>query len=278
MIETTLYGGRLNIKHNPESRVNRYAVELDGEKVNWESVTGVTGIKDKSRPLQIYATDLARDYLIGKFPNITEEDVLTACKLFQERKEEAANIGTKIHGWVENHIRHTLGAGEHPDMPEDSAVQIGVNAYMDFEDQHKIKYHSVERIVASLEHQYTGRLDIEATIDNRHGLLDLKSSNGLYNEVRMQTAGYVKADEEERGKKIYRVRWAVRVAKETEDEYKVRMEKKGKVVFPPYQVFEAMNLDEERYRIDEDYEAFIGANILKKWDGATDFYTINKNK
>lgn len=290
MIETSLYDGRLKIRHDPEANTQRYYIELDGKNVTgWSSPSAIVGIKDKSSALVSWATELAQNHLleaVAKKEKITPELIVKACNLHEERKEEAADIGTITHDWVEHHIKSVLGKGEHPDMPEDPRVIIGVNAWMEFEEAHKIKYHSVERIVASLKNKFTGRLDIDATIDSKRGLLDLKTSNGLYNGVRMQTAMYVKADEEEKGKDIFDVRWAIRVAKETEEEYLVRMEQKNKnrelrgksrIVYPAYQVFEAKNLDEDGYRIDEDYKAAMSAYHLLTWDRKTDFYLEQKN-
>lgn len=275
MITTELYGGRLKINHNPESKVQRYKVVLDGEDVKWPSVSTVVGIKDKSMPMISWATDLYRDFLIDKLSGgITLEHIVEGASLHKVRKEEAADVGTQIHGWVEAHVKSILGTGDHPEMPNNPAIEIGVNAWLDFEEQHKVKYHSTERIVASIQHGFQGRMDYEVTIDNKRAILDLKSSNGLYNGVRMQDAAYAKADEEEQGKKIYKAHWAVRVAKETEEEYIKRMEKKGKIVYPPYKVFEAINLTDHG-SIDDDFEGFLGALKLYNWDKKTDFY-LNK--
>ncbi len=291
MIETSLYGGRLKIKHDPEGKTQRYFVSLDGKSVfGWSSPSAIAGVKDKSKALVIWATELAQNELLGASKRgeiITPEMIVKACNLHEERKVEAADIGTITHEWVEHHIKHNLGICEHPEMPTDSRVIIGVNAWMEFEDAHKIKYHSVERIVASIKDKFTGRIDIEATVDGKRAIVDLKTSNGLYNTVRLQTALYARADEEEKGKDIYKVRWAVRVAKESEEEYIARMVQKNEnrvlrgkseVEYPPYQVFEAKNLDEDGYRIDEDYKVAISAYKLMLWDRKTDFYNESKTK
>ncbi len=268
------------IRHNPDSEIQRYNVELDGIKqTGWGSPTSITGVKDKSVALVTWATELYRDFLLARLSKgITEEDILIGVNQHKEKKEEAGNIGKETHDWVEKHIKFLLGKCEHPDMPENPAVLIGVQAWIDFENEHKIKYHAVEEVVASLKDKWAGRFDIDATIDGKRGIIDLKTSNGLYNTVRLQTAMYAKAVEEEKGKEIYKVRWAVRVAKETEEEYIARMKKKGKEVFEKYQVFEAMNLDEGGRTIDEDYEIAMCLYRVKKWDEKTDFYKLKNNK
>ncbi len=82
------------------------------------------------------------------------------------------------------------------------------------EKQHKVKFVSTERIVYSKKHDYIGKMDAEAMVDGKRVLVDFKTSSGLYNSVRMQTAAYQKADEEE-GAKSYKGRWAIRISRKT---------------------------------------------------------------
>ena len=171
-------------------------------------------------------------------------------------------------------------------MPEIKQVQVGVNAFLDWEKEYKVKFISSERIVYSKKYDFIGRMDIEAKIDKDLCLIDLKSSNGLYNAVNLQTAAYVKADEEESGRE-YKGRWAVRLAKYDEQEHIEREEKKKyikKIVseyrkqeykeypIPAYQVFEAKYLDPEDGLIDRDYKAFLHAKELYLWDRETDYF------
>jgi hypothetical protein len=111
-------------------------------------------------------------------------------------------------------------------------------------------------------------------------LIDIKTSNGLYNTYGIQTAAYVRADEEESGRK-YQGRWLIRLAKETERECIARLHRKNEmrvrkgqqaVDYPPYQVFEAKFLDEEPGNLDRDFKAFLAAKALYEWNKATDFW------
>lgn len=264
-IEYKLYKARIIIKFFPDSHIYM---------VNGVRKTGVTtyiGIKDKSRPLIIWATELYRDYLLDVFENgkIDKGHILEGCVLHTAKKEEAATIGDIAHKWIEEYI-----SGNNPEMPEDPRVVTAVTGFLDWEKEHKVKFISSERVVYSKKHDFIGKMDIEAKVDGKLCLIDIKTSNGLYNSYAMQTAAYVKADEEESGRE-YKGRWLVRIAKETEEEYIARMNKKGKTDFPPYVVFEAKYLDEEAGNIDRDYEAFLACKKLYEWDKKTDFY-LNK--
>ncbi len=267
--EISLYKGKIKIKFFPDSHI--YMV--DGKRKT--GVTTLIGIIDKSRPLIIWATELYRDFLLSK-KEVTEEDIYAGSIIHEEKKKEAADIGSSIHEWIEKHVN-----GENPDMPESKEAQIGVTAFLQWKDEHKVSFLSSERVVYSKKHDYIGKMDIEARVNGKLCLIDIKSSNGLYNTYNLQTAAYVMADEEESGRN-YKGRWLIRVAKETEKEYLARMAKKnlararkGKdpIDYPPYQVFEAKFLDDELTNIGRDFKAFLAAKELFMWNKETDYFT-----
>ena len=278
VIESTLYKKTVEIRFFPDTHI--YMVD----KKRKTGVTTIIGIIDKSRPLISWALGLAEDHLLELLQKgITEKDIYTASSLHEIRKQEAADLGTEIHDWAERYIRHKLKEKgcEMPEMPERKEVQIGAMAFLDWEKEHKVKFISTERVVYSKKNDFIGTMDIEAIVDGDLVLVDLKSGNGLYNSVCLQTAAYVKADEEESGKE-YVGRWAIRLSKETEKEYLEKWAKKnakreslGKdpIDVPPYQVFEAKYLDEGGSNIDRDYKAFLSAMHLFNWNKLTDFFS-----
>ena len=255
---------------------HRYYVKTSSdEKASLKTgVTTFIGIKDKSVPLMIFAVEQMRDKLLETLVErpLTDEDIIKSMDAHRETKDNAADIGTKIHAWIEGYIKFKMGLGELPERPTDPAIILGVNGWLSFVEEHEIEYIASEKLVYSMANDFVGTLDLKARIDGKLAMLDIKSSNGLYNSVLMQTAAYLKADEEESGDQ-YETRWAVRVAKETEEEYIARMEKKGKPTYPPYVPFEAMCLDE--YDVDADYEAFLAFKQGFEWNKKTDFY-LNK--
>lgn len=271
-IESKLYKGKVAIKFFPES--HQYWV--DGARKT--GVTSYLGIIDKSRPLVIWATELYRDFLLN-LKDVTESDIYAGCTLHEEKKAEAASIGDEVHNWVENYIK-----GEAVEMPTRREAQLGVNAFLDWEAANKVKFLSSERVVYSKKHDYIGKMDIEAMVNGKLCLIDIKTSNGLYNTYLLQTAAYVRADEEESGRK-YKGRWLIRLSKESEAEYNVRMAKKNaerarkgrdSFEYPPYQVFEAMFCDEEPGNMERDFKGFLNAKALFEWNKVTDFFTNGK--
>lgn len=289
-IETELYKGKVKIKFYPGS--HQYLVSVKGSPFKRKSgSTTFIGIKDKSTALGIWQQTMTADFLlklIAKGVPITEDLAIESVIQNDIAKDDAIDVGKSMHDWLEKYALYKMKKlKDMPEMPERKEAINGVNAFLQWESGHKVKYISCERMVYSIKGDYVGTLDLEAKVDSLHCLVDYKSSNGLYNSVRMQTSSYVKGDEEERGEKIYEGRWALRFSKYTEEEYMKREERK-KVLkahiarikgrefkdyqIPPYQVFEAKFLDKEPTYMKEDFDAFISAKELYQWDQKTDWY------
>lgn len=283
IIETTLYKGKVEAKFfgPTEEMPNRHIYQIDGKRK--KSVTGIIGIKDKSRPLISWALEEAAKLLFAILDGkkiVDKEAIVRAVYASQESKERAADLGKKVHDWIERYIRYKLsqkGYEKLPEMPEDPNVITGVTSFINWESEHKVKYLWTEKLLYSKKYDYMGKGDFAAVIDGKKCLCDLKTSNALYKEVRMQTAAYRYADEEEQGMP-YAGRWAIRISKETEDEYLHRMSLKedikallGKELPDKqhYMVFEAKFLDENRTAFKSDFKAFQACLELSNWDSVT---------
>ena len=177
------------------------------------SVTSATGKLDKSRVLIGWAVKLCREYLyalLKRGKKIDETDVFDAAEQHKIRKQEAADIGTLVHSWVEEYIK-----GKKPKMPTDERVKNGVLGFLKWIDEHKVKFIASEVIVYSKKHNYAGIVDSVAVVDREMCVVDTKTSSGFYTDMRYQTAGYQCAWEEmnPKGKKID-LRLIVRFTKE----------------------------------------------------------------
>lgn len=276
-IEKKLYKGKITVKFFPESHV--YMV--DGTRP--KSVTGIGNIKDKSGALVPWALEEAAKSLFSVLEGgkvINEESIIKAVFASENAKNKASDIGTEIHDWIEQYINYKLKKGEMPGMPEDPIIATGVNSFLEWESGHKVKFIWAEKMIYSKKYKYVGKADFAAKIDGELCLCDNKTSNGLYNGVRMQTAAYRHADEEESGVK-YEGRWAIRIAKETEAEYFARMETKNRIkkilgkkltTIEPYKIFDARFLDTDEEAYEKDFGAFLNCLELQAWDSAN--YTV----
>jgi len=274
---TKLYKGKIEVKFlgPTEDKPNRHMYYVNGKRK--KSVTGALGIIDKSRQLQYWAVGLYSDHLaenIGK--KITGDIIFKGENLYTEKKREAANIGKDAHDWIEKYVK-----GEDPGMPEDNKVARAVTGFFEWAEENKVKFLASEKFIYSKKHDYAGLLDAIVTMNGKRGkfLVDYKASNGLYASVAYQTAAYQKADEEESNIK-YAGRWALRLAKETEEEYMVTQEKKLKKYekknpgksygITPYVPFEAKFLDGPEIKVDRDFKAFLAALKLNTINSEVD--------
>jgi hypothetical protein len=265
-IEQKLYGGKVTVTFKTDG----HAYYVNGNRP--VSVTALIGVLDKSRALIPWAVGETVNYIVDKWGTngLTKEQLFTVLEESKSahkiKKQEAAKIGTITHDWIEKYIK-----GEQPAMPERKESQIGVNAFLDWVSANKVKVLSSERIVYSKKYDYVGKMDIEAKVNGELCLIDIKTSNGIYNSYNLQTAAYVKADEEE-SKRKYNGRWIVRLAKETEEEYISRMITKGKTEVSAYVPFEAKFLDITGKEMKRDYDAFLACLTLHSWNKETDVW------
>lgn len=225
------------------------------------SVTGATGMLDKSRPLLIWAERLSVEFLVNKLTEkvkITEEIIREACRQHTVKKEEAATIGGLVHKWAEDYI-----AGKDPEMPTDEKVLNGVTAFLSWVSEHDVKFLASEQIVYSKKHKYVGLLDTIVSMkwNGSRGRLicvgDFKTNNWkedkdtgerkptVYSEFRYQVAGYKHAYEEEHGKYFTGPRLIFSFDKDTGN-------------------FAVTDIDENPDDYKKDIECFLAALALKK--------------
>jgi len=113
-------------------------------------------------------------------------------------------------------------------------------------------------------------MDALAIISGKKCLIDYKTGTGLYNDALLQTAGYVGAYEEMTGEKIYG-RWAIRIEKRDENEFRADMDEKGKPN-EKHVPFEAVYLDDDKKQIEKDYKAFLNFYEGFKWNKETEHF------
>jgi len=304
-----LYGGEIRIKFNPGDHSYWLETEETTKKgtPKLKRLPGVTthiGMKDKSKALIPWAVGVTLDYVkttlednlqhisgilgqdevnkeeLGRVVNIIDSFVNTDSDGMYEMaqaeagriKEEAGAIGSIIHEWVENYINYQLGQLPIiPEMPEDERVIIGVTNFLNWVDEHKVKFLWSEKVVYSKEHGYIGTADIGALIDGKFYLIDIKTGNGLYAEVKMQTGAYLRALMEELDIKEAG-RMAIRIAKEDENQYMERMGKKKfyrdnpEREIPPFKVFEFIDFGDDQETLERDFNAYLSCKNIYEWD------------
>lgn len=239
---------------------HRYSADVKkaGPKII-PGTTGITGMIDKSGPLVGWAKKQVVEHIrervlfdaSGAFvldhqgtrhplDEVSFAGLLQGAAHADKRKmETAANIGTKVHEWVEAHITAILNNEKPPVRPRNEKVRNGADGYLQWEALNKVEYIFTERQVCSVLNWFAGTLDILAVVNGKLSVVDLKTTSGVYDEMFLQTAAYVLALEEEFGEPV-------------EQRVIVHLNRDTGVVTPH-------NVDEEGPGIDADKRGFLGA-------------------
>ena len=195
-----LYNNSLDLYFDEEK--HHFYLDPEKKKKVPYSVTGITGIIDKSAPFIYWATNLMGEYLKEKIDQkipIDKGMIDRAKREFRKVRQDAADVGTEIHEWC-----HRWIAGEKPEIPEDDMRVInGITAFLKFQKENKLKWLESEKPIYSKKYGYAGILD--ALAKDKNGkiiLVDFKSSKSIYPEMFLQVAGYQIAHEEETGQKV----------------------------------------------------------------------------
>lgn len=205
-IETCkLYNGKCILTFDPDTHI--YSVN-GGDPI--PGVTTIVGVMDKSGPLMRWAVNIALEHIEEKIKPGKSLDELQLKTLWAEAKrqpylkrDEAADAGTIIHEWCEAHIKFALGlAKKKPAKPINELIRLGVGAFLKWEKENEVIYHSSERRLYSEKYGYAGTMDFDATVGGKRTLGDFKTGKAIYPSMMAQTAAYQQALEEEMGIKF----------------------------------------------------------------------------
>lgn len=192
----SLYNGEIQGVFDDE----KHSYTIDG--VKRDSVTTITSILDKPF-LKRWMLKVAADY-VRKELQIAESlsheliDRVTKglTKEADRIKYVAAGLGTDAHDWISQHIKSQIGFYDPPGPPSD-IIKPSIEAFLERERRLQPKYIYSERIVFSRTHDFIGTLDILEETEFGRGIVDNKTSGGLYPEYYLQLAGYGIAYQEE---------------------------------------------------------------------------------
>lgn len=162
--------------------------------VDAPSVTTVLGILDKSDALIPWAVKTAISFIRENARNREAYPTLDALLSSAENnwrdvKETAADIGTEIHGMIEQYIKHGQDAVKEY-RPE---VEKGFLAFLEWEKANGVTWEASEMMVFHPTLFYAGTLDAVAVMGGKRYVIDFKSSKGFYSTYGKQIAAYREA-------------------------------------------------------------------------------------
>lgn len=187
-----------------------HAYSYDGVFV--PGVTTILKVVAKGFRLENWIKDQVRDYWLDALKSgRTDWDKIHKSSFVagNNKMKAAGNIGHNVHAYAECFLKGL----PLPELLTDEAKRCA-DAFHQWMDQHHVKLVASERMIFSKQHYYAGTCDLIAEIDGELAVGDFKTSSGIYNEARFQTAAYQQALEEELGIK-YPSRWIIRFDKKT---------------------------------------------------------------
>lgn len=109
-------------------------------------------------------------------------------KAAQEISQKSAEEGTMVHEAAE-----AILLGKEPEV--DPSIAPAIRAFRQFLAEKNIQSSPeyVERRIVHHDHRYAGTIDAMALIGGKFGVLDIKTSQGIYRDYNLQTAAYVEA-------------------------------------------------------------------------------------
>jgi hypothetical protein len=154
-----------------------HAYTLNGQKL-----PGVTTILNViAKPALIpWAVGLAVEHL-RKNP----EDFDGAKAAHRVRKEKAGDIGTAVHGFIEEYAK----TGIEPTVEDPQAKKM-VDKFVEWAKEEGIKVLSSEVRLYSETHWYAGTADLVFEKDGKIYVGDVKTAKDIYNTNYIQMAGY----------------------------------------------------------------------------------------
>jgi len=199
-----LYGGQTVLSFNPKN--HRYRVTdpaFAAKSVAVPSVTGICGMKDKSRVLIPWAVGCTVDFFRKHIPagvqlwfdEIQLENMFAdAANANRNISGSAASVGSLVHAFAEAALK-----GENPSLPVNQQALAGARAFLAWLEHHDVQPLFVERKIYSRRFHVAGTVDFVGLIDGLYTVADVKTSKGVFDEMFLQTSAYQDALEEELG-------------------------------------------------------------------------------
>lgn len=272
---------------NVASTINRFQrgrdrfYPIDGE--DYVSVTTVTSCLSKGEALMNWAGKLNRERVCEEAANLYASVCQSGAQMppawfrsslwaqverrtfHLEASKAAADIGTVAHARCEWVVQKRLGrsVGGDPidacsltDEDKDRALWASL-AFEDWVKDNHVEPVATELVVAHRQHRYAGTLDLLARVNGDVSVIDLKTSSGLYDEMKIQVAAYLNAynaememaggfysDQDTNSHLLATRAYLVRLPKKTTD--------------PDFEAVEVLNLDEH-------FAAFLALRRVWEW-------------
>jgi hypothetical protein len=215
-------------KKKPKKSDGRKFTRIDGEQRFYDiegvgkfpSVTTILGVLGKpaligwaKKQVALAIQPILKDLYDQKI-SPTDLDVDAIIKMAKQKPqkimEEAGDIGTQVHRWLEVIVKEKIGTPQlewealekKVEVTTDERVKKCVSAFFKWANKHHFDPLESELMVYSKRFEYAGTFDAIGYVDGILTLIDFKSSKAFYPEMGIQLAAYRHAYQEMTNKKI----------------------------------------------------------------------------
>jgi len=193
-----LYNGTVDLVFED----TRHIYTINGKKI--PSTTGVLRILNKPWLIPWAAKVTTEKMAELLKPGVAYDELQIKSMLDEAKranytiKTNAGDLGKLVHEYLENFIK-----GNNPSKLVHDEARNSANRFLDWVNQHKVKFLLLEQMVYSKKYNYCGTLDFVCKVDGKLLLGDIKTSNQIdLVEYPTQVAAYMIAREEEFGDKF----------------------------------------------------------------------------
>ena len=148
----------------------------------------------KTAAAELYREACEADHGMTKLAFMASLDTrLGSLKAHQRESDKALDTGKQVHAMIEWWARGRLGQDPGPEPKLSPAARAGWDSFNAWISSCEIEPTMVEQMIWHSKVGYAGTLDWLATKNDILGVVDFKTSNGLYIEHLLQIAAYASA-------------------------------------------------------------------------------------
>jgi len=220
-----LYNGTVEMKFSENG--HRYSIN----NIDIVGVTTVLKTVIAKEALINWAVKMTADYMLTNYKYNSkyskeqfEELVLLAKKAHRMEKEASADVGTRVHSWIEQYIIAKIYKNNIPEVPVEKDLVSPIASFLEWEKVNHIVWEEAEKVIYSKRYDYAGTLDFLAVVNGKRMVGDIKTSNAIYPEsYYLQVAAYRYALQEEKPEIKIDGMLILRIPKTSKSTFEVRM-------------------------------------------------------
>lgn len=186
-----LYGGAITLTFDESN----HTYKIDGRIIK-DSISGC--LKVIAKPALVgWAAGLAVDYIAARmYPGMVLDEIVIkdlvkgAKAAYRLKTEDAADLGTLGHKWVEDYLNAQANNKPVPLFPVNPELRNIAETFLQFMRENNVEVISAEQKVYSKELDIAGTFDCLARFNGELAILDWKTGSGIYPEYFLQMGGY----------------------------------------------------------------------------------------